>query len=479
MNSPAPSAPLIPVLLSGGSGSRLWPVSRERYPKQLLPLCGDRTMIQETALRVGRAHGFADPIIICNQEHRFAIAEQMQQAGIRPTHLVLEPFGRNTAPAAAVAALLALRQHKDALVLLLPADHAILKPDAFRHAVAAGMEAALAGHLVTFGIRPTGPETGYGYIECGDALGPEGPVLHVTRFTEKPALAVAEAYLAGGRHLWNSGMFLFRAADFLAELERLAPGVATAAAAALATARDDLDFLRLGEAAFAEAPDISLDFAVMEKTDRAAIVPCDIGWTDVGAWGALWEIAAKDDAGNAVTGDALLIDSRDNLVRGDAGLTALVGVAGLAVVVTEDAVLVADRARVQDVKRIVDSLKQQGRTERLEHRRIYRPWGYAHRLHEGDGFLVNRLVIHPGHKISLQRHRQRSEHWVVVAGEATVTLGTETRPLRLNESVFIPAGTPHRLENRTATDLCLIEVQTGDQLGEADIERIEDHYGRT
>lgn len=470
------SSPIIPVLLSGGSGSRLWPVSREHYPKQLLPLCSDQTMIQETALRVGRDHGFADPIIICNQEHRFAIAEQMMQVGVRPTHLVLEPCGRNTAPAAAIAALLAQRQHPDAMVLLLPADHAILNTPAFHDAVMAGAQAAAAGMLVTFGIRPTSPETGYGYIEKGDACSDRA--FHVKQFAEKPVLAQAQAYLAGGHHLWNSGMFLFRAADFLAELARLAPTVGRSAEIAVETATNDLDFLRLDAEIFAKAPNISLDFAVMEKTDRAAVVPCDIGWTDVGAWSALWDIAQKDETGNAVSGDAILVDAHDNLVRSDAGLTALVGVDNLAVVVTEDAVLVVNRSRVQEVKAIVDRLKLEGRTERLEHRRTYRPWGYAHRLHEGPGFLVNRLTIHPGHKISLQSHQRRAEHWVVVQGEANVTLGTEQRILRVNESLFIPAGTAHRLENAGTADLCLVEVQTGDYLGADDVVRIEDHYGR-
>lgn len=470
------AAHIIPVLLSGGSGSRLWPVSRERYPKQLLPLCGDQTMIQETALRVGRDHGFADPIIICNQEHRFAIAEQMMQAGVQPTHLVLEPCGRNTAPAAAIAALLARRQHPDAMVLLLPADHAILNAAAFHEAVMAGAQTAATGMLVTFGIRPTSPETGYGYIEKGDALSDKA--FRVQQFAEKPALTVAQSYVAGGRHLWNSGMFLFRAQDFLEELARLAPEVAYTAEIALEAASHDLDFLRLENKTFAQAPNISLDFAVMEKTDRAAVVPCDIGWTDVGAWSALWDIAQKDETGNAVSGDAILVDAHDNLVRSDAGLTALVGVDNLTVVVTEDAVLVANRSRVQEVKAVVDRLKHEGRKERLEHRRTYRPWGYVHRLHDGPGFLVNRLTIHPGHKISLQRHQHRAEHWVVVRGEALVTLGDEQRVLHVNESLFIPAGIPHRLENAGTSDLCLVEVQTGDYLGADDVVRIEDHYGR-
>lgn len=472
------SSAIIPVLLSGGSGSRLWPVSRERFPKQLLNLCGDRTMIQETALRVGGAFGFADPIVICNQEHRFAIAEQLQEVGIRPTELVLEPFGRNTAPAAAVAARLAARRDPAALVLLLPADHAILAPDAFRAAVAVGARAAQAGKLVTFGIQPTSPETGYGYIEKGEPVVGADGAFTVQQFAEKPKLEVAQAYLAGGRHLWNSGMFLFRADRFVAELECHAPDALRAADAAIAAARTDLDFLRLDPDAFALAPNISIDFAVMEKTDSAAIVPCDIGWTDVGAWSALWDIADKDNAGNAVLGDAILVDSQDNLVRGEVGLTALVGVKDLVVITTDDAVLVADRSRVQDVKTVVDRLKADGRTERLDHRRTYRPWGYSHLVHKGPGFEVLRLTIRPGHKISMQKHDHRAEHWIVVQGEAMVTLGDEKRTVRVNESVFIPAGVTHRLENEGSSDLCLIEVQTGDRISADDILRIEDHYGR-
>ncbi|OYQ35506.1 mannose-1-phosphate guanylyltransferase/mannose-6-phosphate isomerase [Niveispirillum lacus] len=469
---------IIPVLLSGGSGSRLWPVSRERFPKQLLNLCGDRTMIQETALRVGSGFGFADPIVICNQEHRFAIAEQLQEVGIRPTDLVLEPFGRNTAPAAAVAARLAARRDPAALVLLLPADHVILAPEAFRAAIAIGARAAQAGKLVTFGIQPTSPETGYGYIEKGEPVAGADGAFTVSQFAEKPKLEVARAYLAGGRHLWNSGMFLFRADRFVAELERHAPDALRAADAAIAAARADLDFLRLDPDTFAQAPNISIDFAVMEKTDSAAIVPCDIGWTDVGAWSALWDIAGKDVAGNAVLGDAILVDSQNNLVRGEVGLTALVGVKDLVVITTDDAVLVADRARVQDVKTVVDRLKADGRTERLDHRRTYRPWGYSHLVHKGPGFEVLRLTIRPGHKISLQKHAHRAEHWIVVQGEAKVTLGEEKRVVRVNESVFIPAGVPHRLENDGQCDLCLIEVQTGERISADDIQRIEDHYGR-
>ncbi len=473
------SSAIIPVLLSGGSGSRLWPVSRERFPKQLLNLCGDRTMIQETALRVGGTFGFADPIVICNQEHRFAIAEQLQEVGIRPTELVLEPFGRNTAPAAAVAARLAARRDPAALVLLLPADHAILAADAFRAAVAVGARAAQAGKLVTFGIQPTSPETGYGYIEKGEPVAGADGAFAVKQFAEKPKLEVAQAYLAGGRHLWNSGMFLFRADRFVAELERHAPDALLAADQAIAAARVDLDFLRLDPDAFAKAPNISIDFAVMEKTDSAAIVPCDIGWTDVGAWSALWDIAGKDPVGNAVLGDAILVDSQNNLVRGEVGLTALVGVKDLVVITTDDAVLVADRSRVQDVKAVVDRLKAEGRTERLDHRRTYRPWGYSHLVHKGPGFEVLRLTIRPGHKISLQKHEHRAEHWIVVQGEAKVTLGDEKRIVRVNESVFIPAGTPHRLENAGQSDLCLVEVQTGERISAEDILRIEDHYGRT
>lgn len=469
---------ITPVLLSGGAGSRLWPLSRERYPKQLLSLCGEHTMIQDTALRVSDAAAFAAPIVVCNQEHRFAIAEQLQQVGITPSHLVLEPFGRNTAPAAAVAARLALANDPDALLLLLPADHVIMDLAAFRKAVDAASVAARAGHLVTFGISPTAPETGYGYIQKGARLDGEGEVFRVERFTEKPKREVAEGYLAAGTHVWNSGMFLFAASAYLAELEMHAPEVLAGADAALNASTRDLDFLRLNPATFEQVPNLSIDYAVMEKTRHAAVVPADLGWTDVGAWSALWDIAAKDADGNVTLGDAVMVDTRNSYVRSEVGLTALVGVDDVIVVVTDDAVLVADRNKVQDVKTVVERLKAAGRSEPLEHKRVYRPWGYYQSVHAGTGFQVKRITVYPGRKLSLQMHNHRAEHWVVVQGTASVTVGDSVKAVNANESVYIPLRAVHRLENVGTDDLHLIEVQTGGYLGEDDIIRLEDNYGR-
>ncbi|MFM2042815.1 MAG: mannose-phosphate guanylyltransferase [Pseudomonadota bacterium] len=477
--STAPAGAIVPVILSGGAGSRLWPHSREKYPKQLLPLVSDRSMIQDTVLRVAGGEGFAAPLIVCNNEHRFVIAEQMAQIGVAPAAIVLEPMGRNTAPAVAVAARLAQAADAGALLLVLPADHAILDETAFQAAVATGTLAAQAGHLVTFGITPTAPETGYGYIEAGQPVAAVPGAFHIARFTEKPARAVAEAYLADGRHAWNSGMFLFAARTFLEELERWAPEVLRAADQAIAAASRDLDFLRLGADAFAVAPGISIDYAVMEKTERAVVVPAEMGWTDVGAWSALWQIAPKDAAGNVALGDVMLVDSSDCYVRSPHALTAVVGVKDVVVVATEDAVLVADRSRVQDVKTIVDRLKSAGRSEPLEHKRVYRPWGFYQGVHAGDGFQVKRITVHPGRKLSLQKHQHRSEHWVVVHGTAVVTVDDTVRTLNANQSIYIPLGAVHRLENPGPGDLHLIEVQTGSYLGEDDIVRLEDTYGRT
>jgi len=471
---------VVPVILSGGSGSRLWPLSREKYPKQLLRLTSDRSMLQETALRVTVDGLFAPPVVICNHEHRFIIGEQFQALGSRPATLVLEPVGRNTAPAVAVAARLVERQNPDALMLVLPADHAILDVPAFHQAVRTAMQAADRDFLVTFGITPSAPETGYGYIALGDPLAEVAGAFRIGRFIEKPPLAQAQAYLATGGYFWNSGMFLFPVRSVLAAFERHAPEVLAAADQALATARHDLDFLRLGEEAFRAAPNISIDYAVMEKAERAAVVPATMGWTDVGAWSALWQIAADKDAGGNVTiGDTVLVGSRDNYVRSEDRLTALVGVEDTVVVVTDDAVLVAAKDKVQDVKLVVDQLRKAGRSEPLEHKRVYRPWGYYQSVHAGEGFQVKRITVYPGRKLSLQKHHHRAEHWVVVQGQARVTVDQSVQDLRANESVYIPREAVHRLENVGDADLHLIEVQTGGYLGEDDIVRLEDTYGRT
>ncbi|WP_275668511.1 mannose-1-phosphate guanylyltransferase/mannose-6-phosphate isomerase [Oleisolibacter albus] len=470
---------VVPVILSGGVGSRLWPLSRERRPKQLLALNGPRTMVQETCLRLKNPALFAPPLVVCNQEHRFAIAEQMYGVGVAPAQLVLEPFGRNTAPAAAIAAELALADHPDALILLLPADHVVLDAAAFAEAVQRAVPAARAGRLVTFGISPTAPETGYGYIELGDELTDAPGVNAVASFTEKPKAPVAQSYLDGGRHVWNSGMFLFPAALFLKELSEHAPAVLEKARLALAGAKRDLGFLRLDADAFDKTPNISIDYAVMEKTKRAAVVRCDIGWTDVGSWSALWEIGSKDEAGNVTIGDTLLVDARDSYVRAEHGLVAVTGLSDVVVVATEDAVLVTHKDQAQDVKLVVDRLKAAGRTEHTEHKRVDRPWGFYQSVHTGDRFQVKRLTVKPGQKLSLQKHFHRSEHWIVVNGTALVTIDDKQVLVTENESVYLPLGCVHRLENPGKVPLNLIEVQTGTYLGEDDIVRFEDTYGRS
>jgi mannose-1-phosphate guanylyltransferase / mannose-6-phosphate isomerase len=470
---------ILPVILSGGAGSRLWPLSRERYPKQLLPLVTERTMIQDTVLRVSEPTRFLEPLIICNVEHRFIIAEQLRQIGVKPAAVMLEPTGRNTAPAAAVAALFAAGLAPDTLLLLLPADHMILDPAAFREAIDRAAPAAASGRLVTFGIRATAPETGYGYIERGTALAGHDGLFSVVRFTEKPPVDRAREYVAGGRHDWNSGMFLFRADSLTQELERHTPEVVTAARAAIAAGSRDLDFFRLDPAAFAASPNISIDYAVMEPTDRAVVVPCDIGWTDVGSWSALWDVGGKDENGNVVLGDVHLQDVGNSYVRSEDRLTAVIGLDDVIVVSTDDSILVAHRDRVQDVKLVVDGLKRAGRSEPLEHVQVHRPWGWYQSVHQGDGFQVKRITVLPGQKLSLQKHNHRAEHWVVVSGTALVTRGEDRLTLKAGESVYIPLQAVHRLENADDTPLHLIEVQTGDYLGEDDIIRLQDTYGRS
>lgn len=469
---------IVPVLLSGGSGSRLWPLSRELYPKQFLNLCSDRSLVQETALRVGDPALFAAPLVVCNQGHRFLVAEQLRQSGVTPRGIVLEPLARNTAAACAIAALTVSERDPQALLLVLPADHRIRDLAAFRDAVVTASAAAGTGSLVTFGITPTAPETGYGYIRRGRALSGVEGAFEVAAFVEKPTLEVAQTYLDGGEHVWNSGMFLFPADRLLAELERYAPEVVAACREALAAGHSDLDFFRLDADAFARAPAISIDYAVMERTDRAAVVLCDLGWTDVGAWSALWEIADKDEEGNVAIGDVLLEGAAGCYVRSENHLAAVVGMKDAMVVVVDDAVLVADRNRAQDVKRVVDRLKASGRSEAVNHRRVHRPWGSYQSLHNGERFQVKSLTIAPGARLSLQKHFHRAEHWVVVNGTALVTRGEEQTVVFENQSIYIPIGTVHRLENPGKVPLTIIEVQSGSYLGEDDIVRLEDSYGR-
>ncbi len=468
-----------PVILSGGSGTRLWPVSRESFPKQLWPLLSGRTMIQETALRaIGAA--FAPPIVVCNNEHRFLIAEQLRGAGIEGARIVLEPAGRNSAPAIAAAALLVAEADPDTVLWMMPADAAIGDVTGLRRHLQAAADAARDGRIVLFGMRPTAPETGYGYIELGAALEMEGGVRHVAQFLEKPDAETAAELVGSGRHLWNSGMFIFTAQTLIEELARHAPDVLEGARRAVAGRSADLDFIRLDADAFLAIPAISLDHAVAERTVRAAVIPADIGWSDVGSWNALWELAPKDARGNVALGEAVLENTENCYVRSDDGrLTALVGLRDTVVVVTEDAVLAMHRDHAQDVKTLVERLKQSNRPEAIVHNRVYRPWGYYEVLTRGNRFQVKRLVVKPGQRLSLQKHFHRAEHWVVVTGSALVTRGTQERLLQENESIYIPLGEVHRLENPGKIPLALIEVGSGPYLGEDDIVRIEDTYGRS
>ena len=466
---------LVPVLLSGGVGSRLWPISREAYPKQFLPLAGELSMLQETLARTEGLDAGA-PLVVCNDEHRFLVAEQLRQLAVVPGAIILEREGRNTAPAVALAALQALAADSDATLLVLPADHIIRDRDAFAAAVSAAGPLAAAGHLVTFGVVPTSPETGYGYLLRGEALADGGARLE--RFVEKPDRATAAAYLASGDYLWNAGMFLFRADSYLEELERQVPAMAAACRAAMASVSGDLDFLRPDPEALAACPSDSIDYAVMEGTERGAVVPLDCGWSDVGAWSTLWDVSEHDGDGNVVKGDVIVEDTRGSYLRAESRLLAAAGVDDLVVVETADAVLVAGREQVQDVKRIVDRLRKAGRSEASLHRRVYRPWGSYESLIVAERFQVKRIVVNPGETLSLQMHHHRAEHWIVVHGTAEVTCEDRTFMLGEDESTYIPLGHKHRLANPGKIALELIEVQTGSYLGEDDIVRFQDAYGR-
>ncbi|PKU25394.1 mannose-1-phosphate guanylyltransferase/mannose-6-phosphate isomerase [Telmatospirillum siberiense] len=467
------------MILSGGAGTRLWPLSREQFPKQLLPLAGTHSLIQETLLRFSDLSRFAAPIVVTNEETRFTIGEQMRSVGIDSGAIVLEPVARNTAPAITAAALMAVEKDPAAILLVVPSDHVIGDVPAFLAQVAAALPAARDdGRLVTFSILPTRPETGYGYIKRGEPLDGHPAVYSVSAFVEKPDEQRAHAFLTSGDYFWNSGMFLFSAASFLREVEQYAPEVLDAVRTAVAGRTVDLDFIRLDAAAFAASPGISVDYAVMEKTAHVATVPCDIGWTDVGAWSELWRIAGKDANGNSLQGDVLVEESHNCYVRSEGILTAAVGVEDLVIVVTDDAVLVTPRGRAQDVKLVVESLRRQGRPELTTHERVHRPWGSYQTIQKGDRFQVKRLTIKPGGKLSLQKHYHRAEHWVVVNGTALVTRGEDELLLHENESVYIPLGSLHRLENPGRVPLCLIEVQSGGYLGEDDIVRLDDTYGR-
>ena len=464
---------LQPVLLSGGSGTRLWPLSREAYPKQFLPLAGHDTMLQATWQRVADIASAA-PIVVANEEHRFLVAEQLRQIGVPTPSILLEPVGRNTAPAIAAAALQAMSGGEDPLLLVLPSDHVVRDDIAFRAAVAEASAAAEQGALVTFGVVPTGPETAFGYIH---AAGAEPGVRIVERFVEKPDAATAQSYLDLGGYYWNSGMFLFRASRYLQELERFRPDMLAATRTAWERATRDGDFIRLDRDAFAACPADSIDYAVMERTDAAQVLPVDIGWNDVGSWSALWDVARRDADGNATLGDVIAIDSRNSYVHARR-LVALVGVDDLVVVDTDDAVLVARKDRVQQVKDVVARLKHEQRSHAALHREVHRPWGSYDSVDVGPRFQVKRIKVKPGARLSLQSHTQRAEHWIVVSGTALVTRDNDVFELHANQSTYIPIGAKHRLENPGSEMLELIEVQSGDYLGEDDIVRYDDVYGR-
>ena len=469
-------APIVPVIMCGGAGTRLWPVSRESMPKQFVPLVGPGSTFQQVLARISDPDLFARPIVITNADFRFVVAEQLRERGVE-ADIVLEPTRRDSGPAVAVAAVLAAERDRDALVLVLAADHVVRKPDEFRQACRHAAAVAAAGRIVTFGIEPTHPATNYGYIRPGEKLN-GASVLAVEAFVEKPDAATAASYVAD-RYLWNSGNFLFHATTMLNEIERFEPAMAEAAKAAVSGLTRDLDFLRLAAEPFARAPKKSIDYAVMERTTLAAVIPTDIGWSDVGSWSTVWDLLDHDEAGNATEGPVVLLDSRNNLVRSeDSMLTTVVGLDDVIVVSTADAVLVSSRAKAEQVKTLVEQLKAHNQRAAVEHRRIYRPWGYYQDVDIAPRYKVKRIVVKPGCKLSLQKHFHRSEHWVVVKGTAEITLGNDVRSVHENESIYIPIGSVHRLANPGKIPLELIEVQVGSYLGEDDIVRLDDVYGR-
>lgn len=472
---------MIPVILSGGSGTRLWPLSRAKKPKQFLPLLNDKSMLQNTVLRLKGLAGLQAPMVICNEDHRFMVAEQLRElSAVQPT-IMLEPVGRNTAPAIAVAALQAMAAGDDPLLLVLAADHAIKDVVAFHRAVELAAPAARQGKLVTFGIVPTSVHTGYGYIRRADISDSTLPtnVAAVAEFCEKPDLATARKFVDSGEYFWNSGMFLFKASSFIAELKQYAPVILGAAEQALANAAIDLDFIRLDKTAFSASPSDSIDYAVMEKSANTAMVALDAGWSDVGSWDALWEVMAKDEQGNACRGDVLLEQCQNSYVNAEERLVAVIGLDDVVVVETKDAVLVASKTHIQAVKNIVAKLQSYGRSEVDLHREVFRPWGKYDSVDNGTRYQVKHITVKPGAKLSVQMHHHRAEHWVVVSGSALVRNGDNEFLVTENESTYIPVGVIHSLENPGKIPLELIEVQSGSYLGEDDIVRFEDKYGRS
>lgn len=466
---------IFPVIMAGGSGSRLWPLSRELNPKQFLKLCGDATLLQQTLARLDGL-AITTPVIICNEEHRFLVAEQLRQSAIKNASILLEPIGRNTAPAIALAALQATAMGEDPVLLVLAADHFISDPAAFLAAINNAEQLALQDKLVTFGIVPTQPEIGYGYIQRGNELVNGGYT--VARFVEKPDLATAQAYLESKEYYWNSGMFMFKASAYLKSLEEFCPDILTACEKAMQGASTDLDFVRVDAQAFSACPAQSIDYAVMEKTHNAAVIPLDAGWSDIGSWSALWAVGVKDKHDNVLKGDILAFDTANSLIYSENRLVATVGIDNLVVVETKDAVLVASRERVQDVKKIVAKIKDDGRYEHMNHREVYRPWGMYDLVDKGERYQVKRITVKSGAKLSVQMHHHRAEHWIIVSGTARVTIGDTTQLVTENQSIYIPVGAIHCLENPGKIPLELIEVQSGTYLGEDDIVRFKDYYGR-
>ncbi len=465
-----------PYILSGGSGTRLWPLSRKSYPKQFLKLVGEDSLLQQTAKRLCGPH-FSDPSVLANNDHRFIIAEQMQLVGAKPKDIILEPVGRNTAPAALIAALRSAQADEDALILLLPSDHVIKDVEKFQETILSGIDDASQGHLVTFGIKPTAPETGYGYIETsGDAK----TALDVERFVEKPERALAKEYLSAGNFFWNAGIFMYRAGSMIEAFATHAPQILAHCQSALEKAQSDLDFLRLDEQSYAQCESISLDYAIMEKASGIKCIPLETDWSDLGAWSAIWDVLDKDENGNVIKGDVVVHNTKNSFIQSAHGTClSLVGLDNVLAIATKDAILLANKDNAQDVKAIVDKLQASGRSEAVEHRRVYRPWGWFEQLSAGKRFQVKALMVNPGAQLSLQSHYHRAEHWVVVSGTAEVRVGDKVSLLSENESTYIPIGTLHRLGNPGKLPAMLIEVQSGSYLGEDDIERYEDDFGRT